>query len=98
MTLKDWEELMKVVRGKVDVLAFGHQGQLDIDYDITLTWKALSRPMQVRSFDKVLRYDARDRPIAVLDANASVKEQACYLITWNGTQPQPEAKVIEFGH
>jgi hypothetical protein len=97
MTLMDWQQLMEVVRGKVDVLAFGHQGQLDIDYDKSLTWKALSRPMQVRSFERDHFTFEGGKPMTVLDANASVSELACYRIIWDGLQPQPKAEIIDFG-
>ncbi len=32
MTLRDWKELMAVVEDKVDVIAFGHQGKLEVGF------------------------------------------------------------------
>ena len=91
MTLMDWRELMAVVKkGNVDVLAFGHQGQLEVASERTFYRRALGRPMQVREFGKGLRRDRRARPITVLDANDSVMEQKCYRITLDGKQLKAE--------
>ena len=52
MTLKDWKELMAVVRDKVDVLAFGHQGKLEVGArGKSRTLKEIIRPMELRSLD-----------------------------------------------
>jgi hypothetical protein len=90
MTLRDWRELMEVVMGKIDVLAFGHQGTV----------------MQVDRRDRIILSPAPPRPMLsrsvvvgtkrawVLDADNSVAEQACYFITSDGTTKTPT--VIQF--
>ncbi len=52
MTLKDWKELMAVVRDKVDVIAFGHQGKLEVaTRGKSRTSKEQIRPMKLRILD-----------------------------------------------
>lgn len=92
MTLRDWQELMAVVNAKVDVLAFGHTGsvmQPDRRGKSILLSPAPSRPMQSR------RVVVGTKRVWVLDANSSVAEQACYVITSHGTKTT--ARVEYFG-
>jgi predicted phosphodiesterase len=90
MSLKDWRKLMDIVRDRVDVLAFGHEGKMgeleqkeikkikmakqDIQRLIGLRKTSIPiREMKLRSGKgQGIRY--------YLDANKSVKEQACYRI------------------
>jgi len=89
MTLRDWEELMAVVRGKIDVLAFGHQGKV---MGVGLRKKfipAQTRPMQVRSIaiNSIRDSKSYSKRALVLDADGSVAEQAFYRITLDGNKP-----------
>ena len=92
MTLRDWEELMRVIKGKVDVLAFGHSGSVmkveQRGKSIRLL-PAPPRPMRAR------RVVIGTKPVWVLDANSSVEEQACYVITSKDTKTT--ATVRRFG-
>jgi hypothetical protein len=94
MTLKDWKELMEVVRDKVDVLAFGHQGQFGVaTRGKSRTSREMIRPMELRILD-----GGRKRALKrtwVLDADASVAEQSCYSIKWDGGELIPE--IIRLG-
>jgi hypothetical protein len=94
MTLKDWKELMAVVGDKVDVLAFGHQGKLEVGTrGKSRTLKEVFRPMELRCLD-----GGRKRALKrtwVLDADASVAEQSCYSIRWDGEELKPE--IIRLG-
>ncbi len=89
MTLKDWQELMEVVGDKVDVLAFGHQGKLEIAVGKKgLIPRPQIRPMKLRTLDR-----GRKRALKrtwVLDANDSVPAQSCYSIRWDGEEIKPE--------
>jgi hypothetical protein len=84
MTLRDWKELMAIVSGKVDALAFGHQGKVlgTEQKDITRSL-SLHRPMAVRSLSipgtKSLTKGLKE--CIILDADSSVYEQAFYHIT-----------------
>jgi 3',5'-cyclic AMP phosphodiesterase CpdA len=92
MTLRDWEELMEVVKDKVDVLAFGHQGTVmrpDQRGRSIRLLPAPSRPMRSR------RVVVGTKRVWVLDAENSVAEQACYVITSHGTKTN--ATVQHFG-
>lgn len=82
MTLRDRQELMAIVKDRVDALAFGHQGQ---DLAVNKKIKAVAtarRPMQVRSLSisggKGFTKGPRRR--LILDADNSVAEQAFYYI------------------
>ena len=48
MTLRDWRELMEIVKDRIDVLAFGHQGlKLQVESEKKLTLVAAEkRPMK----------------------------------------------------
>jgi hypothetical protein len=89
MTLRDWKKLMDVVGDKVDVLAFGHQGKLEVAVRGKLrALTAQIRPMQLRILD-----GSRKRALKrtwVLDANDSVTAQSCYSIRWDGEEIKPE--------
>jgi hypothetical protein len=89
MTLRDWKKLMAVVEGKVDVLAFGHQGKvMEIDPK-KKCMPAQTRPMRVRSIAvKSMRGGkSNSKHALVLDADGSVAEQAFYRITLDGNKP-----------
>jgi hypothetical protein len=96
MSLKDYKKLMAIVRDRVDALTFGHEGSMeelepkDIkkkklseqDYKKWISIKKMSIPireMKLRSGKgQGIRY--------YLDANKSVKEQACYHIKVEGNE------------
>jgi hypothetical protein len=88
MTLKDWQELMAVVGDKVDVLAFGHQGKLEVGFKGTS-----NIPMKLRRLEGSSK-SASNRTW-VLDADASVAEQSCYSIRWDGVELKPA--IIKLG-
>jgi hypothetical protein len=101
MTLRDWKELMSVVSGRIDVLAFGHQGRV---MQVGLRGKsspvpAQPRPMRARSLVmEVKRGGMRDsRRALVLDADGSVAEQAFYRITLDGTKPTVSVESVAQG-
>lgn len=76
MTLRDWEELMAVIRGRVDVLAFGHQGK-----EMEVSRRKIPIPAQIRPMRarRIAMDSKRDSKRAlVLDADGSVAEQAFY--------------------
>jgi metallophosphoesterase superfamily enzyme len=94
MSLKDFSELMGIVRGKVDALAFGHEGKMeDAEPEI-----AKKKKISDRDLKRLVDIKAMDLPIRemklrsgkgqgiryYLDANYSVREQACYRITIEG--------------
>jgi 3',5'-cyclic AMP phosphodiesterase CpdA len=74
MSLRDYKELMKVVRNKAAALAFGHEGSMKDPSTRKLIAPALPpRPMRVR--------EGRRQGIKYyLDANMSVEEQSCYCV------------------
>lgn len=91
MTLRDWKELMTIVKGRIDVLTFGHQGK-SLEVEAGLRKKSMplqDRSMQVRSFgtDDKLKIKSDGKRILVLDANASVQDKKFYCITLSGHQP-----------
>jgi hypothetical protein len=94
MKLKDWKELMAVVEDKVDVIAFGHQGKLEVGArGKSRTLRQIIRPMELRRLD-----GGRKRALKrtwMLDADASVAEQSCYSIRWDGEEMKPE--IIRLG-
>jgi hypothetical protein len=96
MTLRDWKELMALVRGKVDVLAFGHQGKaVEVGIGLKAQSKPVSaqaRPMQVRRISEERMHGVKSagRRSLVLDADNSVAEQAFYRITLESNKPNVE--------
>ena len=89
MTLKDWEELMAVVGDKVDVIAFGHQGKLEV----ASRGKSRAAKVQIRPMKLRILAGGRKRALKrtwVLDANDSVAAQSCYSIRWDGVEIKPE--------
>jgi hypothetical protein len=89
MTLRDWKKLMAVIKGKVDVLAFGHQGKV-MEIDPKKKFRpAQTRPMRVRSISIKSKSGGKSdsRQALVLDADGSVAEQAFYRITLDGNKP-----------
>ncbi len=96
MSLKDYKKLMAIVRKRVKVLAFGHEGSMEEPKKKDIKKKRLSkqdykklmaikdmfipmREMKLRSGKgQLIRY--------YLDANNSVKEQACYHIKVKGKE------------
>jgi len=94
MSLIDFSELMDIVRNKVDALTFGHEGKMeDADPEI-----AKKRKISEQIIDRLIDIKGMDLPIRemklrsgrgqgiryYLDANHSVKDQACYRITIDG--------------
>ena len=77
MVLRDWEKLMNVLRNRVSILAFGHQGKdlVVVSDEVSKFVSAEPRPMQLR----YLRQD--NTTYLILDANDSVKKRSCYHIT-----------------
>jgi DNA repair exonuclease SbcCD nuclease subunit len=88
MTLRDWRELMEIVKDRIDMLAFGHQGlKLQVESENKLTLVAAERrPMKPRTL-----YLGKKKA-KVLDADNSVDECACYQITLQ--DGQPDVKVV----
>jgi len=96
MSLKDWAKLMGIVRDRVDVLAFGHEGKM-----VGLEQKEIKK-MKMAKRDIKRLIDLRKTSIPIremklrsgkgqgiryyLDANKSVKEQACYRIKVEGSK------------
>jgi hypothetical protein len=83
MTLRDWKELMAIISGKVDALAFGHQGKvLGTEQEGRTRSVSLHRPMVVRSLsipgNRSLTKGLKQ--CTILDADSSVYEQAFYHI------------------
>jgi hypothetical protein len=88
MSLKDYKELMAIVRDRVDVLAFGHEGSMkDTDAKKAKLPLLAPRPMKLRrGTHQGIKY--------YLDANTSVEEQSCYHIKIHGTEVS--AKLIRY--
>lgn len=80
MSLKDYKKLMAIVRNRVDVLTFGHKGAMS-DPKLKLRKKT---PIPIREVK--LRYGYKQGIRYYLDANQSVKEQACYRIKIEGNK------------
>jgi predicted MPP superfamily phosphohydrolase len=90
MSLRDYKKLMAIVRGKVEVLAFGHQGNMEevIEKDL----KKLKIPenehekivstkqLKIPTSQMKLRSGKSHRIRYYLDANSSVQEYSCYHI------------------
>lgn len=96
MSLRDWKELMAIVRGKVEVMAFGHEGKMKgVKQQIVKKLKMAKQDLR-----RLLDYRKASGPIRgmklrrgkgqkiryYLDANKSVKEQACYRIKIDGNK------------
>jgi len=84
MTLTDWEALMRTIDDRVEVIAFGHQGYEEDNG----AWLKASRTMYAaeRASVKGKRF--------LLDANSSVDEQSCYLVTLDRDAISAEIKVL----
>lgn len=90
MSLTDWKELMAIVRGRVDALAFGHEGKMQgvkqqIIEKLKIAKKDIERLLRIRKESDLIREmklrSGRGQRIRYyLDANKSVREQACYRI------------------
>jgi hypothetical protein len=89
MTLRDWQQLMEIVKDRIDVLAFGHQGlKLQVESEKKFTLVAAERRSMKR---RRLALGKGKKKALVLDADNSVDESACYQITLQ--DGQPDAKV-----
>jgi 3',5'-cyclic AMP phosphodiesterase CpdA len=79
MSLIDYKELMNVVRNRVNVLAFGHEGSMkDPESRKAKVPQLPPRPMKIRRGpSQGIKY--------YLDANTSVKKQSCYCVEVNGS-------------
>lgn len=96
MSLKDFEKLMSIVRNKVDALTFGHEGKMkDAQPEIAkkrkISEKVIDRLVDIKGMDLPIREmklrSGRGQGIRYyLDANHSVRDQACYRITIEGTK------------
>jgi hypothetical protein len=86
-TLRDWPQLMKIVKDRIDVLAFGHQGlKLEVESEKKFSLVAAERrPMKSR------RLALGKKKARLLDADSSVEESACYRVWLK--DGQPDAKV-----
>jgi predicted MPP superfamily phosphohydrolase len=94
MSLKDYKKLMRIVRNRVDVLAFGHEGKIkDLEEPETeklkFSDKDISRLSSVKQMHIPIRIMKLRRGTGqgiryYLDANKSVNEQACYRIRIEG--------------
>jgi hypothetical protein len=96
MSLKDYSELMSIVRDKVNALTFGHEGKMEdadpeiakkkkiSDHDLTRLVDIIDMDLPVREMK--LRSGKGQGIRYYLDANNSVKEQACYRITIEGSK------------
>jgi len=84
MTLTDWEALMRTINDRIEVIAFGHQGYEEDNG----AWLKASRTMYAseRPSSKGKRF--------LLDANSSVYEQSCYLVTFDRDTVSAEIKVM----
>jgi 3',5'-cyclic AMP phosphodiesterase CpdA len=80
MSLIDWKQLVQTISNRVDVFAFGHQSFKQKND----SWVREGRKMQIRMIEN--RY--------ILDADSSVDEQSCYLITINKDNVTVEVKVL----
>ena len=94
MSLKDYKKLMKILRNKVDVLAFGHEGKIkDLEEPDTEKLKFSDKDLKRLSSVKKMYIPIRKMKLRrgtgqgiryYLDANKSVHEQACYRIRIEG--------------
>jgi hypothetical protein len=105
MSLKDYKQLMAIVKDKVDLLAFGHEGRMthieprlkkrakltDADYGRALHVKNQKLPERTMK----LRRGKAQGIKYYLDANHSVRDQACYRIRVEGDKVS--ARFIKFG-
>lgn len=96
MSLKDFSELMDIVRDKVDALSFGHEGKME-DADPAVAKK---KKISDRDLNRLIDIKEMDLPVRemkirsgkgqgiryYLDANYSVKKQACYRIKIEGNK------------
>jgi len=89
MSLTDWKELMAIVRGRVDALAFGHEGKMwgveqQAIEQLKVEKKEIERLLKLRESDLIremkLRSGRGQKIRYYLDANSSVREQAYYRI------------------
>ncbi len=84
MTLTDWEALMRTIDDRVEVIAFGHQGYEEDNG----AWLKASRNMYAAE-----RASAKGKRF-LLDANSSVYEQSCYLVTFDRDTVSAEIMVM----
>ena len=94
--LRDWKKLMEIVRGRVDALAFGHEGKMQgvkqqIIEKLKIAKRDIERLLKLRKESDLIREmklrSGRGQHIRYyLDANKSVREQACYRIRIEGNK------------
>lgn len=90
MTLHDWRELMEIVKDRVNVIAFGHQGQ-----KLQVGSKSESGPSPAKPRSMQKRYpDKSGRGYVLLDADSSVDELSYYYITLNGRKLDAEVRKV----
>ncbi len=102
--LRDWKKLMEIARGRVDVLAFGHEGKMEGVKDEKIKKSKIAEQDKKRLFDlrkmsgpireMKLRSGKGQRIRYYLDATKSVKELACYRIRIEGYKVS--ARLIRF--
>jgi predicted MPP superfamily phosphohydrolase len=108
MSLKDYKKLMGIVRNRVDVLAFGHEGRIkdleqkeieklkfsDHDKKRLRSIKRMSIPIRMMK----LRSGRRQGIRYYLDANKSVNEQACYRIRIEGNKVSARLMRLDYSN
>jgi len=96
MSLKDFKKLMDIVRKRVDVLAFGHEGRIKELKEKEIKKLKMSRK-DYRKLKRIKKHYIPSRGMKLrsgksqgiryyLDANKSVNEQACYRIRIEGNK------------
>jgi len=96
MSLRDYKQLMAIVKGKVDVLAFGHQGNMEETTDKDLKKLKFTKD----EYNKIAAVKKLNIPVSefklrsgksqnikyYLDANSSIKNSSLYHITVDGNR------------
>ena len=89
MDLLDWEDLLSIAKKPVDIFAFGHEGAMEAPED----GSQRRRPEAVRPMSAHMERTGRTERTIFLDANRSVKNQACYHIKVENGKIRPPRKV-----
>jgi hypothetical protein len=96
MTLRDYKQLMAIVRGKVEVLAFGHQGDMEEATDKALKNLKLAKDvyekistikkMNIPTREIKLRWGRSQNIKYYLDANSAIEDSSLYHIMVDGNK------------
>lgn len=96
MTLRDYKQLMAIVNGKVEVLAFGHQGNMEEASDKALKKLkfakddynkiATVKKMNIPTSEIKLRLGRSQNIKYYLDANSSIENSSLYHIMVDGNK------------